>query len=280
MKVDKLIQCDNLEQSLSDSDTSQEEDDQVIDNGFASKNDPNFSLMTRQQLSEWVRNRNYAKNAVTNEEFNTWSHAVGGLLQILGVLDLVKHSDTLIKKVSFIFYGISMCIMLFGSAIHHGIGLKLGYSVTLYRWLRLLDHAGIFFAISGTVTPFALVAVGGALGFSITVYIHFVLLCGICMKMVLRHTVSQQIFNAIYVFMGFSCLLMGQQMYKALGSGPLWYIGLGGVFYIGGMVIFSIEKPNPFRGVFCSHEIWHIFVLLGAFSHYLAHKLYTVKYHE
>jgi hemolysin III len=42
----------------------------------------------------------------------------------------------------------------------------------------------------------------------------------------------------------------------------------GGLFFTGGAVVYVLKKPDPFLGVFGFHEIWHIFVILGAFSHF------------
>jgi hemolysin III len=42
----------------------------------------------------------------------------------------------------------------------------------------------------------------------------------------------------------------------------------GGVAYSIGAVIYALKKPNPLPGVFGFHEIFHIFILLGAILHY------------
>ena len=168
--------------------------------------------------------------------------------------------------------------MLLGSALHHGVGLHWGISIKWYRALRLVDHEGIFFVIAGTLAPFALIVVGGALGITIVVYMYFILLCGVTMKLILRHTVNQNIFNSLYLLMGWSGILLFKPIVDKLGWGGFGYILAGGVAYTGGIIIFSIEKPNPIPGYFCSHEIWHCFVLLGVILHYLAMLLYVLPY--
>jgi hemolysin III len=37
-----------------------------------------------------------------------------------------------------------------------------------------------------------------------------------------------------------------------------------------------MEKPNPIEGKFGFHEIWHIFVIFGAVSHYLVMLIYVL----
>lgn len=34
-------------------------------------------------------------------------------------------------------------------------------------------------------------------------------------------------------------------------------------------MIYILKRPDPFPGVFGFHEIWHLFVILGAFSHFI-----------
>jgi hemolysin III len=50
----------------------------------------------------------------------------------------------------------------------------------------------------------------------------------------------------------------------------LAWLALGGAFYSVGAVIYAVKKPNPVPGVFGFHEIFHIFVMLGSLSHFVA----------
>ena len=49
----------------------------------------------------------------------------------------------------------------------------------------------------------------------------------------------------------------------------------GGLFFTVGAVIYVLKKPDPWPGVFGFHEIWHIFVILGAFSHFVLMAAYV-----
>lgn len=42
----------------------------------------------------------------------------------------------------------------------------------------------------------------------------------------------------------------------------------------------QVEKPNPLPGKFGFHEIWHIFVILGALSHWCLMFFYVLPWHE
>jgi hemolysin III len=41
-------------------------------------------------------------------------------------------------------------------------------------------------------------------------------------------------------------------------------------------VVFVIEKPNPWPGVFGFHELWHLLVIIAAALHYLLIYLYVL----
>jgi hemolysin III len=43
----------------------------------------------------------------------------------------------------------------------------------------------------------------------------------------------------------------------------------GGLFYTVGAIIYITKKLDFIPGVFGFHEIWHIFVILGALSHFI-----------
>ncbi|CAL6014107.1 Hemolysin_III family protein [Hexamita inflata] len=275
---DEELPKDFKEQHFVQSDSDDSDLDPEFDTGFASSRDPDFSKMTPTELSTWTKQHNYKPEAVTNEIFNTTSHLVGGLLFLFGIVVCLssKHCKGAAAIFSFIVYGISTEMMLFGSAMHHGVGLHWGISIKMYRALRLVDHEGIFFVIAGTFTPFALIVAGGPLGIAITVYMYFIMFCGIMMKFILRHTVNQNIFNSIYLLMGWSAVLLFKPIVDNLGWGGMGLIIATGVSYTVGVIIFSLEKPNPFKGVFCSHEIWHVFVVLGVLFSFLCHYLYTL----
>jgi hemolysin III len=48
-----------------------------------------------------------------------------------------------------------------------------------------------------------------------------------------------------------------------------WLIG-GGIVYTLGAVVYATKLFNFVPGKFGFHEVWHIFVLLGALAHFIA----------
>ena len=60
------------------------------------------------------------------------------------------------------------------------------------------------------------------------------------------------------------------QLSSELSLTPLILIGSGGVLYTAGAVIFALGRPNPWPATFGFHEIFHVFVILAAVTHFVA----------
>ena len=54
----------------------------------------------------------------------------------------------------------------------------------------------------------------------------------------------------------------------------MWLL-LGGVFYIGGTVFYYQDRA--YHKWVHSHEVWHVFVVAGALSHYVYNYLYLFQ---
>ena len=61
-------------------------------------------------------------------------------------------------------------------------------------------------------------------------------------------------------------------MLEKLPFAAIGWMLLGGLFYVGGTFFYYKDKP---LGKFVhSHEIWHLFVIAGAVSHYVYNYFY------
>lgn len=204
---------------------------------------------------------------VTDEIFNTVTHLTGAIFAVLGTVMLVVESAAAGKVwhvVSFGVYGSSLILLFIASALHHGINA----SRRTEEFLRTLDYLAIFPLIAGTYTPFCLIALRGVLGWSIFGVVWGIAAVGIVLKASIV-TLPKWISNTFYLSLGLMSIVLIVPLSAALGAAAVGLLILGGIFYIGGNVIFSIERPNPLPGKFGFHEIWHLFVLAGALSHYL-----------
>jgi hemolysin III len=110
-------------------------------------------------------------SADSNEYFNSISHLIGAILSVTGTTVLIVFSAIEYKwmhLISFAIYGTTLFLAFFSSTLLHFNLLFNKYR----RVLGILDHNAIYLLIAGTYTPFCLVILEGALGWSIFAFIY------------------------------------------------------------------------------------------------------------
>lgn len=198
-----------------------------------------------------------------NEEIvNTITHFAGFLLSILAlVLMLLKSSanGSTISLVSSIIFGASLIILYAASTVYHFVS-----KLRLKFYLNKVDHSAIYVLIAGTYTPFTLLILPGAWGWSMFGVIWGLALAGITFK-IFWYTQKLRAISAIaYVLMGLIVLIALKPLLENIYINGFWWLVAGGVSYISG-VFFYLNKKIAY-----GHGIFHIFVLLGSFCHFYA----------
>lgn len=201
------------------------------------------------------------------ERFNVISHAFGFVLSIIGLILLIlKAVDWGEAKtlVSFSIFGGSMILLYAASTFYH--------SAKNIRWryrLNILDHASIYILIAGTYTPFALVTLDGAVGWTIFGVVWALALIGVVLKLFYTGKYNR-LSTIMYVAMGWLIIFAMKPLVENLSSTGLMLLIGGGLSYTIGAVFFLMEKLK------FNHGIFHIFVLGGTFCHFLAIYFYVL----
>lgn len=168
-------------------------------------------------------------------------------------------------KVSFLIYGISVILMFLSSGIYHTLNVQ-NKTEELFR---LFDHILIYVLIAGSYTPMCVIGLQGGWQWGMLLGIWLFAGAGI-LKKTLWLDAPRWLSTAIYLFMGWASVIILPNMWKFLPHAFIYWIAIGGLFYTFGAIIYGVQKPDPIPGAFGFHEIWHLFVLGGAFSHYWA----------
>ncbi len=195
------------------------------------------------------------------ERINVLSHALGLGLSVIGTIALVFKAftfHTLSHSLSFIVFGASLILLYAASTFYHSAKLD-----KRRHRLNVLDHASIYVLIAGTYTPYSVVSLPNDIGMIILSVIWIVALIGVILK--LFYAGKYQVFSTImYVLMGCIMLLVAKPLGQNLSSEGLNLLYLGGVSYIVGAIIFSINKLK------FNHAIFHFFVLGGSICHFFS----------
>lgn len=195
------------------------------------------------------------------ENLNIISHGLGLLLSAIAFPFLVVKSldfSGFWKPVSFIIYGLSLLILYAASTFYHA-----AKNPKKRRKLNIFDHAAIYVLIAGSYSPFCLVALDSSLGWYMFVFVWIFALIGIILKLFFTGRFDK-ISTAMYLLMGWQVMFFIKPLMKSLTEDGLHYLIAGGVFYTVGAILYSIKKL-PYN-----HAIFHLFVLLGSISHFLA----------
>ncbi len=201
------------------------------------------------------------------EPFNAYSHLVGALGAIVFLTALMwrSQSDPLYFKLSFILYGITVLLMFGSSSFYHMINV----SFKTEEFFRKIDHIMIYLVIAGSYTPICAIVLDGNWRIAMLSGIWAFAVIGV-LKKIFWMNAPRWFSTMLYLLMGWVSLIMYPRIWDYLPLGFFIWILIGGLFYTFGAIIYGIKKPDPFPDTFGFHEIWHLFVMGGAFSHFWA----------
>lgn len=161
---------------------------------------------------------------------------------------------------------------LFGaSALYH----RLAWRPRPRLWMRRLDHSMIFVLIAGTYTPIALLMLTGTIGVVVPIVVWAGALAGVLVTVAWPHA-PPWLSSLIYVALGWAGLASFPQILDHDGAVALALIVGGGVLYTLGAIVYARKRPDPWPAVFGYHEIFHVFVIAAAVTHYVAIVLYAL----
>lgn len=206
------------------------------------------------------------KYSSIEEWANSITHGIGALLAIVGlvvllVLAIGQGNPWLIVSASI--YGSTLTFMFLASTLYHAI-----QPVKIRKVLRQVDHLAILYLIAGSYTPFTLITLNGAWGWSIFGVVWGLTAIGTILQLTPARNIKA-LMVSLYLLMGWVVVVAVKPLIANLAAPGLGLLLAGGLAYSGG-VVFYVNKRIPFN-----HAIWHMFVLAGAVFHYFAILFYV-----
>ena len=188
------------------------------------------------------------------------THAAGVLASAAGTVVLIvlaaRAGTTAVVAASV--FGASLILLYTASTLYHATRTQ-----TIKLRLKVLDHCAIYVLIAGTYTPFTLVGLQGAWGWSIFGVIWGLAASGVVFKLFFTGRFPK-VSTALYIAMGWLIVIAAVPTIRALPPVTLAWIFAGGVAYTSGTYFYH-NRRIPF-----AHAIWHVFVLAGSVSHGIA----------
>jgi hemolysin III len=204
------------------------------------------------------------------DPFSGLSHLLTAVAAAAGTWLLVlKTTGGAGRRWPMLVFGISLVCLFSASALYHLVRGPAGRLALL----RKLDHGAIFLLIAGSYTPIAALVLTGFWRPATLIIIWALGLAGITYK-VFAIGARRWLYTLLYLLMGWLSIVLIGQLYRALPPGALAWLAAGGAVYTAGAVLYILKWPRLWPPVFGFHDMWHLFVIGGAFCHYLVALLY------
>ena len=197
------------------------------------------------------------------------THGIAMLLAIAGAAPLIvkaaRSKDTL-HIVAISIFILTMILLYAASTLYHSVDS----TEKVNRRLRKMDHMMIFIMIAGSYTPVCLIALHNRTGYVLCALVWAVAIVGILLKG-LWINCPKWLSSVLYIGMGWLCVLAFVPIFHSLPRAGLGWLLAGGIIYTIGGIIYALKLPifNAAHKNFGSHEIFHVFIMLGSACHFI-----------
>jgi hemolysin III len=189
------------------------------------------------------------------------THGIGAVLSIVALVFMLiwaaAYGDGW-HVVAASIYGASLILLYTASTLYHAFPWPKMKAV-----FQQLDHAAIYILIAGTYTPFALINLRDAWGWTLLGVAWGIALVGVVLELTLKKRIAW-LSLTLYLGMGWMAIIAINPMIDNVDAGGLMLLVAGGLAYTLG-VIFYVWKSLPYH-----HAIWHLFVLAGSVFHFFS----------
>jgi hemolysin III len=197
-----------------------------------------------------------------HDPVSAWTHGLWMLAAVpAGVLLVWRNRREAGKRVGTAVFAVTLVACLGASGFYHAAS-----DGPLREALHTLDHLGIYLLIAGSATPIALSILRGWWRRWLLVQIWFLAAAGAMVRLTID--VAPWLSTVFYLAMGWVGVVTYFELARRVthkGLRPLW---AGGVCYSVGAAVNVMHWPDPWPGVFGSHELFHLCVMAGSACHY------------
>lgn len=206
-----------------------------------------------------------AKESTLGEEiFNSITHGVGAILSIVALVLLLIKAESLKETIVVTIFSLSSLMLYLMSTLFHSFPKG-----TTKNVFQRFDHLAIYLMIAGTYTPFSLLLLKPSTAYPLLAFQWVLAIVGIILKAIWVKK-FKHVHIIIFLLMGWSSIVLIKPIIEAFSGMGVMFLLLGGISYSIGVIfyVFSLFKFH--------HAIWHLFVMLGTFFHFLSLYFYLL----
>ena len=166
----------------------------------------------------------------------------------------------------------SVAICFGASALYH----RVTWTPPVRLWMRRIDHAGIYVLIAGTYTAVCLLALTGAWRWTVLSIVWAGAVAAIILKFAWVDA-PKWLAAAIGLALGWVGVVAFPKLASTLDPAAVVLLGVGGLVYTAGAVVYVRRKPNPAPAVFGYHEVFHALTIVAVACQYVAIAFFVVR---
>lgn len=216
--------------------------------------------MTTAELSE-------RGQTVGEEIANSISHGAGLVVALAATPALLADAATTgspLFRVGTSVFAFTVVLLYLGSTLYHAFPPGKAKAV-----FRLIEHSAIYLLIAGTYTPFTLGALRGPVGWTLLGTIWTLAIGGVLLQSRDPRR-FRRVSMALYLGMGWLMVVAVRPLWVHVPLAGLLWLLAGGIAYTVGVGFYRARQLRY------AHFIWHLFVLAGTVSHYMAIRFYAM----
>jgi hemolysin III len=201
-------------------------------------------------------------------------HAAAFLAAVpLGVM-LILQAETSLGRAAAVVFAASVVMMFGASGLYHSPP----WPERPRRWLRRIDHAGIYGLIAGTYTAFGLLALSGYWRWVVLSIVWTGALAAIVFKFAWIDA-PKWMSAVIGVALGWIGVVVFPQLLGEIGVVASLLVLAGGLLYTLGALVYALRRPDPLPAVFGFHEVFHVLVIAAVACQYSAVAFFVLPEH-
>lgn len=200
-----------------------------------------------------------------SEPFSSISHLLSAFASLVGGCFLLKKGwGNFLRVFALLVYIFGMIFLFTMSGVYHL--LEPGHLPRLV--MQRLDHAAIWLMIAGSFTPIHIILFRSFWRWGVLGFIWTFAITGLVLKTVFFTDIPQWASIGCYLSLGWLGTLSAWQLNRQFGIKNAAYVLLGGLAYSFGAILEGTTQLVIIPGVIETHEVFHIFVTLGAALHW------------
>jgi hemolysin III len=198
-------------------------------------------------------------------------HQVGFSASLVVGTLLIVGADGARRHVAAAVFAGAVAACFGASALYH----RITWTPRLRLWMRRVDHAGVYLLIAGTYTPICLLVLRGDWRLIVLPTVWVCAAAAAIFKFVWVDA-PKWLAAALGVMLGWAGVAVLPQLAARLDPAAVALLGVGGLIYTAGAVVYARRRPDPAPAVFGYHELFHVLTLIAVSCQYVAIAFFVI----